>query len=111
MDLLQNFHPCGGVDYFLDKLFGYTLTKGTREERVLSERYECSAQLATVWGCGAYTIVQNHQLNHFLLRHECYVHPNYVLEHDNITLHGITPTHAFFCVSEPNVNLCHTKVR
>jgi hypothetical protein len=99
------------VDYFLDKLFGYTLTMGTRKERAMSEKYEYSAQLATIWGRGAYTIVENHQPNHFLLRHERYVHPNYILEHDNITLHGVTPTQAFFCVSDPSVNLYDTKVR
>jgi hypothetical protein len=49
------------ADYFLDKLFCYTLTMGTRVERDISERYEFSAQLATIWGRGAYTIFQNHQ--------------------------------------------------
>ena len=41
-------------------------------------------------------------------RHEKYVHPKYILEHDNVTLQGITQTHAFFCVSEPNVNVYDT---
>ena len=41
-------------------------------------------------------------------RHEKYVHPKYILEHDNVTLQGITQTHAFFCVSEPDVNVYDT---
>ncbi len=32
-----------------------------------------------------------------------YVHPDYILDHDDVTLHGVTPTHAFFCVSRHDV--------
>ena len=92
-------------DFFLDNLIGYTITKGTRKEREKAKDYELSAQIATIMGRGSYTIVMNHQLHHYCLKHEKYVHPRYILEHDNITLQGMTPSHAFFCVSEPEVNV------
>ena len=43
-------------------------------------------------------------------RHEKYVHPRYILEHDNVTLMGVTPTHAFFCVSDPGFDIYETKM-
>ena len=95
-------------DFFLDLLFGYTITRGTRVERERAKDYENSAQIATIMGRGSYTIVMNHQLHHYCLRHEKYVHPKYILEHDNVTLQGVTPTHAFFCVSDPDVNVYDT---
>ena len=55
--------------------------------------------------------MQNHKLHNFCCKHEKYVHPNYVLEHDNITLFGVTKTHAFFCVSKPDFNVYETRVR
>ena len=36
---------------------------------------------------------------HFIILHRLYVEPRYVLKRDNVTLQGITKTHAFFCVS------------
>ena len=77
----------------------YNLTKGTREERERAKEYENSAQIASIMGRGCYTLIMNHQLHNFALRHEQYVHPRYILESDNITLQGITDSHAFFCVS------------
>ncbi len=62
-------------------------------------------------GRGCYTIIKNHKLHNFCCKHVKYVHPKYVLEHDNITLFGITKTHAFFCVSDPKFNVYETKVR
>ena len=74
------------MDFFLDKMFGYTITEGTREERALAAKYEHSAQIAHIMGRGCYTIVMNQQLHNYALKHERYVHPRHVLEHDNITL-------------------------
>lgn len=54
---------------------------------------------------GAYTAAATHQLDNFLYTHKAYVNPNYVLTNDNITLHGCTPTHVFFCVTSPVVDL------
>jgi hypothetical protein len=97
------------LDYIFDTLFGYTITKGSRAARERSKEYEHSAQLCHIMGRGAYTIVQNQKLHNFCCRHIKYVHPRYILEHDNITLFGVTKTHAFFCVSDPNFNIYETK--
>ena len=51
-----------------------------------------------------------YQLRNFVWRHEKYVHPRFILEHDNVSLMGITPTHAFFCVSEPGFDVYQTKM-
>ena len=63
-----------------------------------------------VLGRGAYSPLQPHQLNNFVWWHEKFVHPSHVLLHDNITLMGVTPTHAFFCVSDPGFDVYDTKV-
>ena len=99
------------VDIFLDILFGYTLQYGSWQDRKKSEEYENSAQVVNVVSRGAYSIVLLHQLHNFLWLHEKYVHPRYVLQRDNITLMGITPTHAFFCVSDPDVDVLETQVK
>ena len=39
------------------------------------------------------------------------MHPRHVLEHDNITLMGVTPKHAFFCVAEPDVDVYDMQVQ
>ena len=36
---------------------------------------------------------------HFIILHKRYIDPSYVLENDNVTLQGVTETHAFFCVT------------
>ncbi len=99
------------IDQVLDRAIGYTTRHGWKKDKELAEhKYECSAQVATVLGRGGYSITQKHQLNNFWLWHDRYVHPEYVLEHDHVTLYGFTPTHAFFCVSEESVNVNDTKV-
>ena len=98
------------VDFFLDILLGYTIQYGTREERRRSEKYDNSAQVVNVMAKGTYSVLLIQQLYNFIWWHQKYVHPRYVLEHDNITLMGITPTHAFFCVSDPEVDVLDTQV-
>ena len=98
------------VDFFLNILFGCTIQYGTREEQRRSEKYENSAQVVNVMARGTYSVLLIKQLYNFVWYHERYVHPRYVLEHDNITLMGITPTHAFFCVSDPEVDVLDTQV-
>lgn len=97
------------IDLFLDLLFGYTIQYGSREERLQSKEYEHSAQVVSLMGRGTYSVILNHQLHNFVWRHERYVHPRYVLERDNITLMGVTSTHAFFCVSDPDFDIYETK--
>jgi hypothetical protein len=97
------------ADYVFDAIFGYTFSHGTRIEREWSQKYESSAQVVHVIGRGAYTIIMSHQLSNFIGLHERYAHPRHVLEHDNITLMGATPTHVFFCVSSPFFDVFETK--
>ena len=49
-------------------------------------------------------------IKNFCWWHEKYINPNYVLEYDNITLMGLTPTRAYFCVSDPNVDVTNSKL-
>ena len=98
------------IDTFLDPLFGYTIQHGSRQERKKSETYEYSAQVVHLLGRGTYSPLQPLQLHNFVWRHGKYVHPKYVLGSDNITLMGVTPSHAFFCVSDPNYDVYDTKV-
>ena len=98
------------IDILLDHILGYTIQHGSREERSKSEEYEYSAQVVNLLGRGTYSPIQPHQLNNFVWQHDKYVHPKYVLDHDNITLMGVTPSQVFFCVSEPNLNIYETKV-
>ena len=99
------------ADFVLDLLFGVTIQHGSREERQRAEEeYEHSAQVVHVLGRGAYSLIINHRLRNFVWRHERYVHPRYVLERDNVSLMGITPTHAFFCVADPGFDIYETKM-
>ena len=99
------------IDVFLELLFGFTIQYGSRQERHRSLEYDHSAQVVNLMGRGAYSVGMAHQLHNFVWHHERYVHPRYVLEHDNITLMGITPSHAFFCVSEPDLDVYDMKVQ
>ena len=98
------------VDGILFLLLGYTVQHGSQEEWIKSEEYEHSAQLVTLLGRGTYTPLQPHQLNNFVWKHDKFVNPSFVLLHDNITLMGVTPTHVFFCVSDPDFDVYDTKV-
>jgi hypothetical protein len=49
--------------------------------------------------------------NNFSSSHVKYIHPRYILENDNVTLQGITSLHAYFCVTNPAVNIYDTKER
>ena len=99
----------GIIDIILDLLFGYTIQYGSLNERLSSKSYESSAQVVDIiaWGTHSYVITLP---KNYVWRHNRYVHPRYVLEHDNITLMGVTPTHAYFCVSDPKVDVQNIKV-
>ena len=59
----------------------------------------------TIWYRGAYTTAATHQSHNFLYTHAAYVSPRWVLSRDAATLHGVTPTHTWFCVTEDGVDL------
>ncbi len=62
-------------------------------------------------GRGAHTVVQKMMPRNYWTRHEAYVHPKYAIENDNVTIQGMTPTHAFFCVSDKDRDVYNTDVR
>ena len=98
------------IDIYLNLLFGYTIQYGTRKEYNKSKEYQHSAQVVNLLGRGTYSLIQPQQLNNFLWQHEKYVHPKYVIEHDNITLMGVTPSQVFFCISDSDIDIYDTKV-
>ena len=98
------------IDVCLNLLFGFTIQFGTRKEYNKIKEYQHSAQVVNLLGRGAYSLIQPQQLNNFVWRHEQYVHPKYVIEHDNITLMGVTPKQVFFCISDSDIDVYDTKV-
>ena len=87
----------------LGPLFGRSFSHGPRDEQRMSRAVPSrrGAQLVQVLFRGTYSLLTNHTLDNFFYRHVAYVDPEYILEHDNVTLHGMTDRHAFFCVSDP----------
>ena len=73
------------------------------------EKDDGRAQLVRVLFRGTYSLLTNHTLDNFFYRHLDFVDPKYILEHDNVTLHGFTDRHAFFCVSDPDFDVYDTK--
>ncbi len=100
----------GVFDFIIDAISGYSLINGSKAERKRArDDYEHSAQLVGVWGRGAVSPLIDHAPGNFLYLHKRYVSPDYVLDHDNITLFGITANQAMFCVSNPKQNVYETK--
>ena len=88
------------LDVFLDLAFGFTIQYGSREERNSAKEYEKSAQISKVLGRGASSIFMITARKNYLLKHQSYVHPNYILGRDNITLMGVNKEEAIFCVTD-----------
>ena len=100
----------GILEFFSGLLFGWTYTKGTWEERLLaSKSYEHSAQLVTIKARAKYSIFMTTKLEHFIYKHERYVHPNYVLERKNATLLVVMKEYALFSVTDPDINIFNTE--
>ena len=100
-----------GIDLVLDLLLGFTLTGGTREERLKAkEHYEQSAQLVSIWGRGAFSFVARHYPENYWYFHKAYVHPEEILRNEKATLQGVTNTHAFFCISRQDKDVYDTSL-
>ena len=100
------------VIYFInivtDGLFGWNFTFGSKCDRLeAQENYSKSAQIVDILFRGDFSLVNVRRLRNFFFRHNRYVHPNYVLEHDNVTFYGFSQHHAYFCIS--NVDVEETK--
>ena len=99
------------ADVLADVIFGWTFTRGTRDERELaSSYYDSSAQLATV--VAKANFVPNFPLPRngvYIYRHEKYIDPRTVLENDNIILSHFTKSEAVFGVGDPGKVLNDTE--
>lgn len=90
--------------WILGKFFGFTIKSGpaSEAERAAAD-YDHSAQVVRLLGRGAYCFAGKHDLDNFFWKHESYVHPRFILEEKRVTLQGITPKSAFFCVTDVDV--------
>ncbi len=102
--------------WILDKvmfipLFHWSFSEGHNHERINRELVpeREGAQLVRVLFKGTFSLLTNHTLANFFYKHVKNVDPEWILRHDNVTLHGITDKCAFFCVSNPKVNVYETK--
>ncbi len=97
------------VEVVSDLLLGYTWTSGNRQERLKAKsQYESSAQLVDVAWRAKETVFKTSRLQYFLYRHCKYVHPQYVIDHKNISLLAVEKDYALFCVTDPDVNIYDT---
>ena len=97
------------VDFFTGTFLGHTFFYGKNSERREAEEdYSKCAQVVDVLKFGGFGLIEQVQMSNFFWKHNKYTHPNFVLEHDYITLYGITPTHAYFCISDPSVDITNS---
>ncbi len=98
------------VDIVTDLLFGWSFTKGTREERELARSYyNYSAQLVTVVAKASF--VPGFPLPRngvYIYKHDKYVDPRTVLEDDNIIISHFTKTEAIFGIGDTGKKLNDT---
>ncbi len=94
------------LDFFLDLLTGYTTRGGSREERTRAWlHHEHSAQIVNIAWRAHYVDLIVASGKNFLWTHEKYVHPKYILENKNVTLYMMDEDNAYFCVSDPDVDV------
>lgn len=99
------------LDFFTGHFLGYTFCYGSNSERTQSdEDYSKGAQIVDVLKFGGFGLIEHVEPSNFAWKHNSYTHPNFVLEHDHVTLYGLTPTHAFFCVSDPAIDITNSDV-
>ncbi len=91
----------------IDILTGYSLFYGSREERrKAATEYESSAQLARVVMRAAPAPLLMKDMSNFIVVHERYVHPEFVLNKSNVTPMGHTSDgRAFFAVTDPKIHV------
>ncbi len=98
------------LDFFLDLITGYTTLGGTREERTKHWlHHEYSAQIVNIVWRAQYIDICLTSGKNFLWTHEKYVNPKYILENKNVTLYMMDHKNAYFCVSDPDVDVYDMK--
>lgn len=61
------------------------------------------SQVVKIWFRGTISLGEIHGPWNFLLQHQSYVHPKFVLENDKASLMGCDQEKAWFCISDKNV--------
>jgi len=97
------------AEFFLDWIFGYTYSGGTREEREAAKLYKNSAHLVTIKWRAQRNTLWLHFKEDFIYKHDKYLHPRYILDAKHITLFTVMKDYAMFCVSDPDEDLYDTK--
>ena len=88
------------VDSIIDFVTGYSIIRGSKEERSLAEEsFEHSAHFVHIVGRFTYDFKTGGFLKAFILRHNRYGSPKEILENDYITIHGT------LLVSRPEYNI------
>ena len=94
------------IDTILMIFCGFSTIHGFKRDWEESQTcYEKSAQIVDVWGKASLSYFIFQRPENFLYTHSKYVHPNYILSGKHISLHGVTKTHAYFCVTDRNVDV------
>ncbi len=97
------------VECFTDALMGYTMTAGSRQERLQAKSgYESSAQIVDVVWRAKESIFKTSRLENFLYKHVRYVHPRYIRDNKNVSLLAVERDYALFCVTDPTTNIYDT---
>jgi len=100
---------CTLLECVSDLLFSFKWTTGSKGDRLKAQKYEHSAQVVQVHWRAHYQMSVLPLKRNFLYSHDRYVHPNYILEHNNVTLLQVCKHYAIFCVTDPNVDVFDTK--
>ena len=87
------------LDIILDYLTGYSITMGSRAERLQSQDYSHSAHLVRIVSRGGFSTILDHEAHNFLWLHQCYLHPENILLDKNVVMYAMTKTHAYFTIS------------
>ena len=95
------------INFFTSKCLKWTFSYGFNSDYEKSQNcFESSCQIVDVLLFGTLALFHDVQLErNFFWKHNKYVHPNYILIHDNVTLYGFAQNHAFFCVSDHDVDV------
>ena len=93
------------LDRILEHFLEISTLKGSLVAQKERLRYPSSAQRVKIWARGAYSSASVHGLNNFLFSHVQNCHPETILQLDNVTLQGVNGQYAWFCVTDPGVNV------
>ena len=96
------------IGLLLEQVLDINLLLGSKEERQEAKLTGKNAHLVKIWARATTFKAFQHDLTNFLYTHSAYVPSNYVLTHDNVTLHSFTDDLVIFAVSDPQVG--HQKI-